>query len=281
RKWPAEWLPLQAILAYPHPMQLAGIGRVVFWEGGSLWLALITGGNSLHLHHAIQISLPLDGKVNFRQSLSDEWMSYAGALITPDLPHAFDAPGQVIANILFEPESTAGRALLARYDSAGIFSLPAKDVAKLVAPLAEAYARDVSDAELVSVARNVIAELSDTEPPVAPTDHRVVRSIEYIRAHVDEPLTLETLARASGLSPSRLRHLFVSETGVSTKSFILWERLNRALSLGFGGMSWTEAAHAANFADSAHLTRTCRRMFGLAPTAGRIEHGDKRKVVAD
>ena len=47
-------------------MQIAGIGRVVFWEGGSLWLALITGGNSLHLHHAIQVSLPLDGTILLR-----------------------------------------------------------------------------------------------------------------------------------------------------------------------------------------------------------------------
>ena len=28
----------------------------------------------------------------------------------------------------------------------------------------------------------------------------------------------------------------------------------------------TDAAHAAGFADSAHLTRTCRDMFGLPPS---------------
>jgi AraC-like DNA-binding protein len=80
------------------------------------------------------------------------------------------------------------------------------------------------------------------------------------------------LAAAVHLSPGRFRHLFVTETGVSCKAYILWERLNVALALGFGGASWTEAAHAANFADSAHLSRTCRRMFGMAPTGGRIEH---------
>ena len=66
-----------------------------------------------------------------------------------------------------------------------------------------------------------------------------------------------------GLSESRFRAPFVAETGVSLRAYILWARLNRALDLGFGGTSWTEAAHAANFADFAHLTRTCRRMFGL------------------
>jgi AraC-like DNA-binding protein len=32
-----------------------------------------------------------------------------------------------------------------------------------------------------------------------------------------------------------------------------------------GGQSWTAAAQEAGFADSAHLSRTCRRMFGIAP----------------
>src|SRR5690242_68935 len=119
-------------------MLLAGIGRVMFWEGGSLWLALITGGNALHLHHAVQISLPLEGTVRFRRSQSSEWVEYAGAVIAPDLPHAFDAPGRVVANILFEPECAAGRALIARFGDRGIAALPVDEVARLVAPIAAA-----------------------------------------------------------------------------------------------------------------------------------------------
>jgi AraC family transcriptional regulator len=253
-------------------MQLAGIGRVMFWEGGSLWLALITGGNALHLHHAVQISLPLEGTVRFRRSQSAEWVEYAGAVIAPDLPHAFDAPGRVVANILFEPECAAGRALIERYGAKGIAPLPATDVAHLVAPLAAAYSRDAGDEELVRLAKAAIADLSGVPLSPGATDLRVLRAIEHIRDHIDEPISLTSLAAAVHLSPSRLRHLFVTETGVSCKAYILWERLNVALALGFGGTSWTEAAHAANFADSAHLSRTCRRMFGMAPTGGRIEH---------
>jgi AraC-like DNA-binding protein len=33
------------------------------------------------------------------------------------------------------------------------------------------------------------------------------------------------------------------------------------------GESLSSAAHTAGFADSAHLTRTSRRMFGIAPSA--------------
>ena len=34
-----------------------------------------------------------------------------------------------------------------------------------------------------------------------------------------------------------------------------------------GGSPLTRAAHEAGFSDSAHLSRTFRRMFGVAPTA--------------
>lgn len=256
-------------------MELAGIGRVIFWEGGSLWLALITGGNGLHLHHAVQISLPLSGTVLFSRSQSTDWVEYPGAVIAPDVPHAFQAPGRVVANILFEPESPAGRALLARYGTADISSLPAEEVARLVAPLARAYEANESDDELIRAAKGAIAALAGVERHAGATDPRVLRAIAYIRDHLDEPISLSSIADAVHLSPGRLRHLFVSETGVSCKAFVLWERLNVALSLGFGGTSWTEAAHAANFADSAHLSRTCRRMFGMAPTGGRIEHASQ------
>lgn len=259
-------------------MQLAGIGRVVFWEGGSLWLALITGGNSLHRHHAIQVSLPLTGRVRFRRSPGEDWVSYPAAIITPDVPHAFDAPGTVVANILFEPESAAGRALLRRFSEPGIFALPAAEAVMLAGPMAQLHATQPADTELVDQARAVIARLSGVATLAVTGDPRVATAIRYIRTHLDEPITLADLAEASRLSPGRLRHLFVNETGVSMKSFILWERLNRALELGFGGASWTEAAHAANFADSAHLTRTCRRMFGLAPTGARIDLSLAREV---
>jgi AraC-like DNA-binding protein len=251
----------------------------MFWEGGSLWLALITGGNALHLHHAIQISLPLEGMVRYRRSQSTEWVEYAGALIAPDLPHAFDAPGRVVANILFEPECAAGRALIERFGDAGIAALPAAEVARLVAPIADAYSRDASDAELIGLAKAAIAGLSGMPASPGATDLRVLKAIEHIRTHIDEPISLSSVAAAVRLSPGRLRHLFVNETGVSCKAYILWERLNVALALGFGGTSWTEAAHAANFADSAHLSRTCRRMFGMAPTGGRIEHASQTSRV--
>lgn len=259
-------------------MDIAGIGRVVFWEGGSLWLALITGTMSRHSHHAVQLSLPLNGTAEFLTDADDRWITCMGALITPDAPHAFRAPGRVVANILFEPESALGRTLLAKCAHPGLNPLDAAFVAPLAAPIASAYFGGADDDELRRLAQQTIAAAAGVAIQPAVIDGRIVAAIARIRQQIDEPILLSALARRAGLSPGRFRHLFVAETGVSLRAFVLWERLNRALSIGFSGGSWTDAAHAANFADSAHLTRTCRRMFGLVPTSARLEELDSRQI---
>jgi AraC family transcriptional regulator len=252
-------------------MEAAGIGRVLFWEGGSLWLALITGTMGWHEHHAIQLCLPIQGKAQFKTDPDRDWITCDGAVITPDVPHMFHAPGSVVANILFEPESSAGRGVLARYGKSGLHLLPAPEARMLAQKIGQGYLAGVDDASMIALARQAVTGFSGVEAQRDIADARVVRAIAEIRAHLDEPVTLPSLAGKIGISPGRLRHLFVAETGVSFRRYLLWERLNLALSLGFGGTSWTEAAYAANFADSAHLSRTCQRMFGLAPTRARIE----------
>ena len=54
--------------------------------------------------------------------------------------------------------------------------------------------------------------------------------------------------------------------GVPIRRYLLWHRYLTALSLLSDGSSVTEAAHAAGFADSAHLTRTAVQMNGYPPT---------------
>jgi AraC-like DNA-binding protein len=248
-------------------VKTSGIGRVIFWGGGNLWIGLSVGAVDLHAHHAIQIAVGFDGPVEFRQSPRDEWVRYStGALIQPGAPHEFQAPGRRIANILYEPETSLGRALLERYPAGPIVGLQAS-----VDKLSEAYDAGSSDARIVEETMAFLADLARTEVPGHPTDQRILRVVDWVARHIDQPLTLGAAAEVAHLSEGRFRHLFVEETGVAFRPYVLWTRLNRALELGFGGTSWTEAAHATNFADSAHLTRTCRRMYGLNPSSIRIE----------
>ena len=83
-------------------------------------------------------------------------------------------------------------------------------------------------------------------------------------------MSLGDIAALTGLSPGRARHLFVQQTGLPFRTWLLWQRLVRAVELFARGSSLTEAAHAAGFSDSAHLSRTFRRMFGIAAASLRV-----------
>ena len=53
--------------------------------------------------------------------------------------------------------------------------------------------------------------------------------------------------------------LFVEQTGMALRPYILWRRFLHVWELLTAGESLSAAAHAAGFADAAHLTRTSRR----------------------
>lgn len=248
-------------------MLVSGFGQFMFWERGSLYIGSAVSPSELHSHHAIQLSLGLQGKVEFKTRAESDWVAYDGAVIPPDLLHTFQAPGRVLAHIFTEPESELGRQILARFRSDRIVALPREHAEALAAPLRAAFFGNASDEDLVRIARQTPPRLLGDEEPAVTVDARIRRAMEEIDRRLDEPLTLAEIANCVGLSEGRFRHLFVTETGVAFRPYLLWARLNRALALGYSGVSWTEAAHAANFADSAHLTRTCRRMFGIAPSS--------------
>jgi AraC-like DNA-binding protein len=94
--------------------------------------------------------------------------------------------------------------------------------------------------------------------------------LAWVARRLDEPVVLSDAARFVGLSPGRTRHLFVEQTGLPFRTYLLWLRLNRAVESHSGGASLTQAAHGAGFADSAHLSRTFRRMFGIAAASLRL-----------
>src|SRR5580765_1568763 len=94
-----------------------GRGRILMWEGGSLWLmeALpAAGGNEhstdFHSHHAVQLTFSLGGRFQLKtrhQSLS------ANCVVAADASHVLQDVG-VGALVFVEPESRAGRAIAHR-----------------------------------------------------------------------------------------------------------------------------------------------------------------------
>jgi AraC-like DNA-binding protein len=245
-------------------------GRIYWWQGGSLWIGEGSGRTQWHEHHAHQIAVAPTGHFRFRTEAEGAWRTFEGAIVPSHCTHQFEVDGITLAHLFVEPESRAGRALTARYGSSAIAELPTPQARAAAKALFDALADSPSRDTMVRAAQSVVANLCGASTEIDKTlDRRLVRALEYIQANIRKPLSLGEVASAAALSESHFRHLFVAETGSSFRAYLLWLRINLAIDAAMAGASWTEAAHAAGFADSAHLSRTHKRMFGLEPTAVR------------
>lgn len=247
-------------------MQKIAAGRVAFWEGGSLWVLDVPGAldapnrNATHAHHAFQLTFSLGGE--FKLHLDDRIVPGPVAVVAPDTPHAFEASG-LVALLFVEPESRAGRSLgqLMEGQSAAMMSAgQARDAPALIRRAFEhpTDCRGALRETGFQICDRIAGHVRATEP-----DRRVRQMIKWVNDNLDGALGIKLAADGVGLSPSRASHLFVEQTGLPFRTYVLWLRLIRAVDAHAGGLSLTHAAQVAGFADSAHLSRTFKRMFGI------------------
>ena len=104
----------------------------------------------------------------------------------------------------------------------------------------------------------------------------ILRPLAALDLAGDAPLSLSQAAQASGLSPSRLHHLFTAEVGVPFRRYRAWTRMRRAIEAVVAGANFTAAAYEAGFADQPHFAHDFRRTFG-AP-ASRSLTGVRRQA---
>lgn len=245
---------------------IAGVGRVIVWPGASVWIGRRVGAVPNHAHHAIQISLALEGAFRIHAAGQPDWIETVSAVVMPDRTHRLDGCGHAVATLFIEPNSLQGAAIMQRFAHCDIAVLARAEAELAVAGLRQRFDADAPDAELAQYARAAICRIAG-DPNGAPTsDPRIIAALAWMRARLASPIRLQEVAQAVHLSPGRFRHLFVAQTGTSFRAWLLWARTEAAIAAATKGTSWTDAAQDAGFADAAHFTRTCRRVFGISPT---------------
>jgi AraC family transcriptional regulator len=100
---------------------------------------------------------------------------------------------------------------------------------------------------------------------------RLNRAVNYIGAHLAEPLALRDLATAAAFSPYHFHRIFTAMMGETPGDFIWRLRAERAanLLLGRPRMPITEIAFACGFSSSSNFARAFKQRFGLSATAFR------------
>ncbi|AKH20584.1 helix-turn-helix transcriptional regulator [Sedimenticola thiotaurini] len=91
---------------------------------------------------------------------------------------------------------------------------------------------------------------------------------DFILEHIEETLSVETLARNSSMSPSTLQRLFKRAYGSTIMEFIRTRRLEQARQkLLEDGITVGEAAHCAGYSSTANFSTAFQRAFGYPPSA--------------
>lgn len=199
---------------------------------------------------------PLELEINGRSVVAaDTW------LLAPEIRRRFIRP-QPHISITVEPSHFAYARLLhwSRLSpgAAHRFEVAAADRVRL----AEVATQQAFDAWLDCLLTQ------HHQPPAAPNSR-----LEYLLGLVKNS-TIETTAEQIWQSfrqsyPStqaHCSHWLQDSIGIPLRKLLLWQKLRRALEAMSNAHGATEVAHAAGFADSAHLSRICLRTFGLRPS---------------
>ena len=237
---------------------------VYFWDGGWIGVGASMGIVPVHSHHAVQVTLGIEGGVRFRTP-DTEWVDCDAAAVLPNAPHSFDGMGSVVAMLFIDPECREGR-WLRQSLRAPITAIPASRYAPFLQGLRAFRERRPSPAEAAEVITGVVRSLCEGPPPMRQMDDRIARALAFMRSADARGLTQDDVAKQVFLSPSRFAHLFTQEVGLPFRRYLLWRKLSRSIDAFGRGGTLSAAAHAAGFADSAHLTRSFYQMFGIPPS---------------
>jgi AraC family transcriptional regulator len=240
------------------------VPRWYLWDGGFLLIGQAQGVVPPHSHHAIQIVISLD-KPAAVCGYNESWREGRGIIVRPDAVHSFDCNGALGAMLFVDPESGEGAWLRAPLMQ-DVTIVPDARLASSVLELRTFIEQPFASMETGALIRHCAQALSPGAPPMRRLDPRVTTVLKRIMASDDLRVSLEAAAEMAFLSPSRFAHLFKQQVGLPFSRYMLWRKLTRAMLAIGSERTIADAAHAADFADAAHLTRTFYQMVGMAPS---------------
>ncbi len=132
---------------------------------------------------------------------------------------------------------------------------------------------EVEDFEtLAAVLRQALDDFMDQIYAIGygKSNQHVARAMHYVSLHYRDALTLDDVARETGLSTYRIAHLIKEQTGKSLKRHIHYLRVKEARRLlEETSMDLAEIAVEVGFYDQSYFTRQFRTYTGITPARHR------------
>jgi len=188
-----------------------------------------------------------------------------GVIVRPDVVHSYNGNSAVGAMLFVDPESTEGVWLKTSLRE-DITIVPEARIAMCAPELRNFLEHPLEGLEIGALIRHCVQALCAGAPPSRRIDERVTKVLAAIRASDELRMSIDDAAALAFLSPSRFAHLFKQQVGLPFRRYMLWRKLTRAMLVIGRQRTISTAAHEADFADAAHLTRTFYQMFGMPPS---------------
>ncbi len=93
----------------------------------------------------------------------------------------------------------------------------------------------------------------------------IARSIAYVSAHLDTPISIDDMANRAGMSRAAFHRKFKQVTTMAPIQFVKSMRLNNAAMKIAGGMTVSEAALDVGYVSPSQFSREFKRAYGQSP----------------
>jgi AraC-like DNA-binding protein len=146
------------------------------------------------------------------------------------------------------------------------------ELARLCASLLNPSCSNLEREERLVAVLGRLAADRDAQPPARAAPAAASRARDYLHAHAAESVSLLTLAKVIGHSPSQLIRVFRSSFGFTPHAYQTQRRIEIAKDLLARGRAPAAVAAEAGFADQSHLNLHFKRRVGVTPAAYRHAH---------
>ena len=219
-----------------------------------------------HSHHALQVAISLShsqGSELFEVSVEMENLDGPGFIVAADTVHRVQGSNCLI--MLIEAESHLAERLSKRFlQNHNHHVLSPAQVNEVVLVVKESP----FDWPMPDLALSKLIHGLCLERHLEPRIQKITEWFDIADSNGEwENVNLESALDRTHLSQSRFLHLFVEQTGIAWRRYLLWRRLLSSVKYALAGHSLTESALHAGFSDSSHFSRVFRSMFGINPGA--------------
>jgi len=254
----------ESLVGEPRPVpRLKRLPRPVFARPESL----ASGSwSAFHVHPWAQFSYAISGVLEVRTPQGSHIVPPQRAVwAPPNMEHSLGAHGPALMRSLYIDSRAAPWVAGVPWRVLEVTPL-ARELILAVCALPADYPGDGPQARLVSVLLDQLERLPEARLTLPfPAESRLVRICNEMRAHPDDPRTLNEIASDAGMAGRTLTRLFERETGLTFGQWRLSLRLLLSLTALERGQSVTAVALATGYESPSAFIAAFKRHFGRTP----------------